>query len=312
MSRLAALLGPLGSLAVTCSLLAQIAEVRATKDQIVDTDHSGESYRLTDPGMNPQSIRVSPSRQKLVYSMTFAQGSNPLGPLIVKVWSPSLTNKLREIQLPTYARFIDNVEWMDDRYVFVSGDANGIVVDSEGGGATQNLWGKFLGGKAFFLSPDRHKIIYAEGMGRVPSDHVSDVAEVAVLGKGLAPSEEPRGLEAGVSEIYPPKSDPTRGTPTPIPGRRHTFLSGFLWFSDSTRVSFVEEEDGAVWLVTLTQQVSGPSVPARHERFSLRVHPGKVEAFSWLKPDQELQVVIAGSRLVVQPERQLVRREDSP
>ncbi len=296
------------SITAAPALFAQIEGVQATSDEIIIKARNGESYRVSELALDEKSIRVSPDGQRIVYHPIFhGYGTDPRLPL--KLWSLVQPNSLVEIKVPTYSRYIDTVEWMGDRNILAAGDGHGVIIDIQGGGATHNFWGRFRGEKLIFLSPDRQKIVYANGVGRVPREFISDVAALAVLGKGRSPSLKRRGPNSGVTEIYPPRSDPTRGTPAPIPERRHHFLSEFLWFSDSQRVVFVEEQDGTAWLVVLRLRLGDSAVFARGERIPLPVAPGKVDELVWVSQDEALRVVIDGKDVVVDPAKRTVQHD---
>jgi hypothetical protein len=303
MNRFAAACCMLCTLVSSCFLFAQIADIRTSGDRIKVTDRSGNTFEVADPRMDPQSIRGSPDGRKLIYHMKFSYPPDPLGPLDLKLWSLARHNTLREISVPFRSRFVERVEWIDDRNVLIAGDSKGLIVDTELGGATHSLWARRLGSELFFISPDRKKIIYPKGMPRtIPPEFQSDVAMLAVVGKGLAATAEPLGLEAGVREVYPLESETNRGEIHARPPKeRHSFLSGFLWSSGSSRVVFVERQEGILWLVGLTLSIDNSSVSARHERIELNQSSGVVEEFSWLTPDVELLLVIDGRRVAVRP-----------
>lgn len=210
-------------LAVVLALrvFAQVAEVRLSEGKLRITTVQGRQYELEESNGSEQSLRVSPGRTKVFYHLPF-DGYGTKHELVAKVWSFADPDRAAQLQVWIKSRFIDRVEWIDDRYVLVAGDGRGVVVDTENPGVTHRLWGGRLA-----ISPGRKKLLYVQAVGRAPRELISNVAAVAVVGMGTNPTHgPPESMESGVHEVYPPESDPTRGTPAPIPERRHVFLTG--------------------------------------------------------------------------------------
>ncbi len=287
-------------------VFAQVAEVRLLEGKLRITTVQGRQYELEESNGSEQSLRVSPGRTKVFYHLPF-DGYDTKHELVAKVWSFADPDRAAQLRVWIKSRFIDRVEWIDDRYVLIAGDGRGVVVDTENPGVTHRLWGGRLA-----ISPDRKKLLYVQAVGRAPRELTSNVAAVAVVGMGTNPTHEPpESMESGVHEVYPPESDPTRGTPAPIPERRHIFLTGILWFSDSERAVLVENQDDITWLVVLSIQVLNGAVSASHLRFPLpaRIEEGTITRFAWSKPDEEVEVVAGNMRLIANPIRRTARME---
>lgn len=223
----------------------------------------------------------------------------PTGTLRLKVWPEADGGSPREFELETLSRFITHLEWLDSRNVLAAGDGHALIMDTLLAGATHRFWYRLVGEQPFSVSPDRKLILYTRGVPRgIPLGRHSDVALLVAVGNGVRPSRQHTGLESGATEFYPP----TSGSATP-----HRFLSGFLWFSDSTRALFVEHHEGVPWMVLLNL-AAPPS--GRAERFRLPADSAPVHEFAWVTPDYDLRLTIGSTRLLVKPLQHSAERQN--
>lgn len=310
----------LGIALISSVLEQQIARFEVSGENLRIEDRMGKVHQVNAPGIDAQSIRISPDGKRLVFHKTFA-GYWPNRDLEVRVWSASRPETLEEFTVSTYSRFIDIAQWIDNRHILFAGDGYGVVADVESRTRTHDL-GQ---GAGFLTSPDRQCVVFQRIHKRAPSPEVvSDVALIALIGQKRAAGEgvvEVNSLTPGIFEIYPSPADTTRGVPPPSPRQRHQFLSDFLWSADSRRISFVEWQDGSVWLVTVTLDFGPKKLSARHERWLLPVvlrdeqlssFGFRLEGFRWRRQDQEAQFIVNGVRLIADLTRRAAFLEAHP
>ncbi|MEJ5370286.1 MAG: hypothetical protein WHT08_18400 [Bryobacteraceae bacterium] len=153
--------------------------------------------------------------------------------------------RLAEFQVPTYSRSLDFVEWVDARRVLIGGDAYGVVLDVDKGVVARKIPGDL-----FSISPDRGKVACWKRRAFGMPTFVSDRVMIVNLGeKEWRAGPEVVQPEPGFYQVYPPDSELKRIEGARIEGveddlQTHYASSGFLWFSDSRRVAFVEWRGG--------------------------------------------------------------------
>ncbi|MGB9611489.1 MAG: hypothetical protein ACPL7M_11005 [Bryobacteraceae bacterium] len=209
--------------------------------------------------------------------------------------------------MPTLSRYIDRVEWIDNRLVLFAGDGYGVLVDSDNGALSRS----FLGG-AFAVSPDRKRILYWSTLWRSRPLFISDEAMLAVLDAQPRPSDGVKEISPGDYRLHPPEEELNRcaslNWSAERPECRHRGLTPFAWFSDSRRAVFLEWHEGTVWVVMLVLDIKYSSISVRHERFALPLTEEQyLDQLEWLKQDEEIHFEIEGKRAIVNPVRKTVR-----
>jgi len=297
------LISALGS---SLCVTGQIAQFEVKEDKILIRMSSGETREALAAGVDRNSVRISPDGSRLIWHLEFAgYGHDPQIP--VRLWSPSRPEKIEEFRVPTLSRYINSVEWIDNRLVLFAGDGYGVLVDSENGALVHGL-----PGADFTVSPDRKRILYWLNQGRSVPRFVSDEAMLAVLGAQPRPSNGVKEIRPGVYKLYPPEEElslcASLNWSADRPECRHRALTPFAWFSDSRRAVFLEWHEGTVWVVMLILDMNDSSISVRQERFALPLtEENLLDRLPWLKQDEELEFEIEGKRVIVNPVRKTVR-----
>jgi hypothetical protein len=298
-------------LAMACPLGAQIARFQIQDGKLTIEEKSGRRHELPAEKVDEKSLRLSPDGRRLIYHLEFAgYGHDPRIP--VKVWSADRPGHLAEFQVPTYSRYLDFVEWVDARRVLIGGDAYGVVLDVDKGEVERKIHGGL-----FAISPDRVKVACWKRFPNGTPPIISDRVMIAQLGeREWRAGPEVVQSEPGFYQVYPPDSELKEFESVQDMSRRRYAMSSFLWFSDSRRVAFVEDQDWKYWLVTVNIEIRDGVIHAGHERMVLPLSTADVpdgvwmaKDLSWRKQDEELSIVIYDRRLVVNLPRKTIRWE---
>lgn len=304
----------------TVPLGAQVQEIRVRSiDDVILIEGPGIWKKLVLAEYK-EGVLLSPGGRKIVYHDKFDPYKPPPLP------QPATTFTVIDVdtgkvlhKIPLYwgssrrGRFLDAVEWINERFVLVLGEGSLALLDAEKGEQTHHLWGGL-----FSVAPDRRKIVFVRGTPLIYfhpeyQSLLSDYVMLAFVEKGQPVTRENVRMSSNrtAMTVYPEIS--SFGELVERSYRdlheRHFIKSGFCWSPDSREVAFVEEHRRAFWLVVLALEVRDSEVKVASRTFKLPEKLGEVTAVEWMSDRRAIRVKAEGVAYLVDLERGTVQAQ---
>lgn len=241
-----------------------------------------------------QDMVTSPSKSLVAYHGPFDPYKSLQEPLVFTVADARTKVPLRSIPVQWSARYISSVNWVDDRYVVVRGEAGFLaVLDVEANKQTHNLIGS-----NFSFSPDQMQVAYSYDFnpryGQIPPEYQSDYVLFSLINRSPVTGQtQDQHESSNYKVIYP---DPlawgeAERRPYNNLNERHQIKSGFVWKSDGRKVAFIEGYRQKLWLVVLQLNVSSSDVTVSSQRFELNTDANSdIPVFIWTPSGNQIKV----------------------
>jgi hypothetical protein len=265
---------------VVCSLMA-LAKFRENQTRIktetpdaasnlTEQEERGSAER--DKSLGPEDkpkedITLSPTGDRLIYHWPFNPYNIPAESVTFTVADRRIDGRTTRMQIDWPARDVASVEWANDRYVLVHGEAAFLsILDTQLARQTHNLVGF-----DFTLAPDKTKLVYRfdfNGLyGAIPEQMQYEYVLITLLDNPTSASSPSTNYRI----IYPAVLPWGEGLKDPLfdSTLRHLIKSGFLWSRDSQMVAFVEDNQAQCWLTTLNFEGTGRDISVKSQRFRL-------------------------------------------
>jgi hypothetical protein len=309
---LSALLTTQALLMVTVSgQLSQVGKVRLINNEVFVEDPSGQLRQLTRDGEHKENVLLSPSGEKIIFHGKFnGYGPQDQPATTLTVLDSKTGRELRKVPFYRFfgantGRFLESVQWVDDRYVILGGDRVISVLDLERGEQINDLLGS-----DFILSPDKRKIVFRVLLPPLygPSQTDSDWIALTFIDRNYLPGEEPGSKLPAFIVLYP-KFYSWGGIQKQFqvdePDQHHELKSSLSWSPNSRSIAFVELHKGTYWTVVLDLEENSEGVRVTNmRRFRLGTEElalREVKDIAWM---DEKTLLVIGTKGVFDKVRQ--------
>ncbi len=187
------------------------------------------------------------------------------------------------ITVPGVGRTIDAVRWIDSRFVLVGADILSSILDAETGTLSGQVYGM-----DFAVAPGEARIAFRFGL--TPRYFWQDGPPASRVGLWYRTESDASAAGWSWMDVYPEvRLTPAVNYGEPPLAERHLLVSGFAWSPSGRRLAFVEDHEGARWLVVLDLE-SAPSGSAPAQRFAVPLTIEDVESLRWNADETMLEI----------------------
>lgn len=247
----------------------------------------------TENSTQEENLAVSPNQAFAISSEPYDPYMLSPEPQVFAVLDAKTGNHLRRIPVFWAARYVASVEWINDRFVAVRGEAGFLtVLDIEAGKQTHNLRGN-----DFNISPDGTQIVFSHDFnpryGYIPPEYESNYVLFSLVKRHPTSSRAGDKYSFVNQKVVYPDSfawDESVWKAYDDLDDRHQIKSTFAWSKDSQKVAFVETHRGKLWLVVLQPKVQGEDVTVDSQKVELGASIDNISLLSWVSNSNQIKV----------------------